>query len=182
MKRMTLGIIALSATALLAQPSLAETRTESVLGTVTRVDVLTSNIIRKTPTDERVCNVQDVPVYEKSSGGDGNIGGLIVGGLIGSAIGNKLSDANGGGAAGAVAGALLGHEASKNNGSKKIVGYRREEVCNIQRVILEETIERIDGYRLEIEVDNRIITVESKRDYEKGQRVEVAKSTSYSLQ
>ena len=175
------AILALSATALVSGATVAETRTESVLGTVTRVDVLTSNIIRKTPTDEKVCNVQDVPIYEEASSGEGNIGGLIVGGLIGSAIGNKLSDANGGGAAGAVAGALLGHEASKKKGSKKIVGYRREEVCNIQRVVLEEVVERIDGYRMEVEVDNRIITLESKREYEKGQRVEVAKRTTYSL-
>ena len=166
--------------ALLAHPTMAETRTESVLGTVTRVDVLTSNIIRKTPSDERVCNVQDVPVYEESSGGD-DIGGLIVGGLIGSAIGNKLSDANGGGAAGAVAGALLGREAAKNNKGNKVVGYRREEVCQINRVILEETIERIDGYRLEVEIDNRIVTLETKREYEKGQRVEINKRITYSL-
>jgi len=129
----------------------------------------------------RVCKTQDVPIYEEAKSGEGNIGGLIVGGLIGSAIGNKLSDANGGGAAGAVAGALLGHEASKNKGNKEIVGYRREEVCSIQRVVLEETIERIDGYRLEVEIDNRIITLESKREYEKGQRVEIAKRTTYSL-
>ena len=101
--------------------------------------------------------------------------------MIGSAIGNKLSDSNGGGAAGAVAGALLGREATKNKGSKEIVGYRREEVCQVNRVILEETIERIDGYRLEVEVDNRIITLESDREYEKGQRVEIGKRTTYSL-
>ena len=176
MKQFSLASAIIAAAIVLAQPVAAETRTESVLGTVTRVDVLTSNIIRKTPTDERVCEIQDVPVYEQAS----NIGGLIVGGLIGSAIGNKLSDANGGGAAGAVAGALLGHEASKK-GSKEIVGYRREEVCKIQRVVLEETIERIDGYRIEVEVDNRIVTLESQKDYENGQRIELSKRTTYSL-
>ena len=181
MSRKFVAMITVCAASMIAPQLLAETRSESVLGTVTRVDVLTSNIIRKTPTDERVCNVQDVPIYETKQGSGDNIGGLIVGGLIGSAIGNKLSDANGGGAAGAVAGALLGHEASKNKGEKEIVGYRREEVCQVKRVVLEETIERIDGYRLEIEVDNRIVTLESKREYEKGQRVEVAKRTSYSL-
>ena len=73
--------------------------------------------------------------------------------MIGSAIGNKLSDANGGGAAGAVAGALLGAEAFKENAQKgEIVGYRRQEVCEVQRVVLEETIERIDGYKIEVEL------------------------------
>ena len=180
MKKLMLAIFAVASAVMASQPTIAETRTESVLGTVNRVTALTSNIIRKTPTDERICEVQDVPVYEEVSNGDGNIGGLIVGGLIGSAIGNKLSDANGGGAAGAVAGALLGHEASKNS-ERKIVGYRREEVCKIQRVVLEETIERIDGYRIEVEVDNRIITLEADRDYETGQRIELSKRTSYSL-
>ncbi|MGC6517235.1 MAG: hypothetical protein ACON49_04335 [Candidatus Puniceispirillaceae bacterium] len=181
MKNKAIATIALLSCAVMVPPALAETRTESVLGTVTRVDVLTSNIIRKTPTDERVCNVQDVPVYEEKGGSGDDIGGLIVGGLIGSAIGNKLSDQNGAGAAGAVAGALLGREASKNKGGKEIVGYRREEICQVNRVIVEETVERIDGYRLEIEVDNRIITLESKREYETGQRVEVAKRTTYGL-
>lgn len=180
MKLKFFASLALCTTALMAAPVSAETRTESVLGTVTRVDVLTSNIIRKTPTDERVCSVQDVPIYEETKSGEGNLGGLIVGGLIGSAIGNKLSDANGGGAAGAVAGALLGHEASKK-GSKDVVGYRREEVCKIQRVVLEESVERIDGYRMEVEIDNRIVTLESKRSYENGQRVEISKRTTYSL-
>ncbi|MGC6531340.1 MAG: hypothetical protein ACON4G_10005 [Candidatus Puniceispirillaceae bacterium] len=179
LKYMTLGLAFVASLA--TQPAFSETRSESVLGTVTRVDVLTSNLIRKTPKDERVCNVQDVPIYETKQGSGDAIGGLIVGGLIGSAIGNKLSDANGGGAAGAVAGALLGAEASKNNGSKEIVGYRREEVCEIKRVVLEESIERIDGYRLEIEIDNRIITLNSNREYEKGQRVEINKRTTYSL-
>ena len=179
MKTKIFAIAALVTAGALAQPALAETRSESVIGTVTRVDVLTSNIIRKTPTDEKICEVQDIPVYEETKK-EGDIGGLIVGGLIGSAIGNKLSDANGGGAAGAVAGAILGHEASKK-GEKRIAGYRREEVCRIQRVTLEETIERIDGYRLEIEIDNRIVTLETKRPHEKGQRIEVSKRTTYSL-
>ena len=66
-------------------------------------------------------------------------------------------------------------------GSKEIVGYRREEVCKIQRIVLEETIERIDGYRIEVEVDNRIVTLESQKDYENGQRIELSKRTTYSL-
>ena len=89
---------------------------------------LTSNIIRKTPTDERVCESKMCLFMSKQAKGEGNIGGLIVGGLIGSAIGNKLSDSNGGGAAGAVAGALLVVKPQRKT-SKEIVGYRREEVC-----------------------------------------------------
>ena len=90
--------------------------------------------------------------------------------------------ATGGGAAGAVAGALLGAEASKKNAQKgEIVGYRRQEVCEVQRVVLEETIERIDGYKIEVELDNRIISLRTKRAYEKGQRVEISKQITYSL-
>ena len=178
------GLFAVSALALSLSlsPAQAETRVETVLGTVTYVETLTSNIIRKTPTDERVCRTEDVPVYEQASGNESNLGGLIVGGLIGSAIGNKLSDANGGGAAGAVAGALLGAEASKKNAQKgEIVGYRRQEICEVQRVVLEETIERIDGYKIEVELDNRIVSLRTKRAYEKGQRVEISKKITYSL-
>jgi len=184
MKLSAMLTLSAAAATLIFQPVSAETRSESVLGTVTYVETLTSNIVRKVPSDERVCRTEDVPIYgEASGGGEGNIGGLIVGGLIGSAIGNKLSDSNGGGAAGAVAGALLGHEASKKNQKKgEIVGYRQQEVCEVRRVVLEETTTRIDGYKVEVEVDNRIVTLNAKRPYEKGQRVELNKRTTYSLQ
>ena len=182
MKLKGLFVVSAFALCLSQSPAQAETRVETVLGTVTYVETLTSNIIRKTPTDERVCRTEDVPVYEEASNNESNLGGIIVGGLIGSAIGNKLSDANGGGAAGAVAGALLGAEASKNNAKKgEIVGYRRQEVCEVQRVVLEETIERIDGYKIEVELDNRIVSLRTKRAYEKGQRVEISKKITYSL-
>ena len=61
-------------------------------------------------------------------------------------------------------------------------------MCEVKRVVLEETVERIDGYRLEIEIDNRHCDTDIKVSYslraryEKGQRVEAlyAKRTTYS--
>ena len=88
---LALPLVTLSATA-----AVAETRLESVLGTVTKVDTLTQSYIRKTPKDERICSIEEVPVYGDAQQGD-EIGSMIIGGLLGSAVGNKLSDANGGG-------------------------------------------------------------------------------------
>ena len=47
----------------------AETRIETVIGTVTRSDPVMTSYIRKTPSDQRVCETQDVPVYAEAGAG-----------------------------------------------------------------------------------------------------------------
>ena len=173
---LALPLVTLSATA-----AVAETRLESVLGTVTKVDTLTQSYIRKTPKDERICSIEEVPVYGEAQQGD-EIGSMIIGGLLGSAVGNKLSDANGGGAAGAVAGALLGRQHAKNSTQKgNIVGYRQQEVCQTKRVMLEEEVTKITGYRLQVEADGRILSLEDPNPANVGDRVEIRKQVKYSL-
>lgn len=173
---LALPLVTLSATA-----AVAETRLESVLGTVTKVDTLTQSYIRKTPKDERICSIEEVPVYGEAKQGD-EIGSMIIGGLLGSAVGNKLSDANGGGAAGAVAGALLGRQHAKNSTQQgNIVGYRQQEVCQTKRVMLEEEVTKITGYRLQVEADGRILSLEDPNPANVGDRVEIRKQVNYSL-
>ena len=173
---LALPLVTLSATAVVA-----ETRLESVLGTVTKVDTLTQSYIRKTPKDERICSIEEVPVYGEAQQGD-EIGSMIIGGLLGSAVGNKLSDANGGGAAGAVAGALLGRQHAKNSTQQgNIVGYRQQEVCQTKRVVLEEEVTKITGYRLQVEADGRILSLEDPNPANVGDRVEIRKQVNYSL-
>ena len=173
---LALPLVTLSATAVVA-----ETRLENVLGTVTKVDTLTQSYIRKTPKDERICSIEEVPVYGEAQQGD-EIGSMIIGGLLGSAVGNKLSDANGGGAAGAVAGALLGRQHAKNSTQHgNIVGYRQQEVCQTKRVMLEEEVTKITGYRLQVEADGRILSLEDPNPANVGDRVEIRKQVNYSL-
>ena len=187
--RRTNAVIAATVTfgALMAMPATSETRIETVLGTVTNSDPIRTSYIRKTPSDERVCETQDVPVYGQASAGNNNqnsdLGAMIIGGVIGSAIGNKTSDQEGAGAAGAVVGALLGreHAKKKNQGGQQIIGYRQQEVCNVRTVMIEETIQEITGYRTRIEVDNRIITVETNNSLSPNERVELTRQTTYSL-
>ena len=162
----------------------AETRIETVIGTVSGADPIRTSYIRKTPKDERVCQTQDVPVYGEAAGNnESDLGAMIIGGVIGSAIGNKTSDNEGAGAAGAVVGALLGREHAKKNqgGGQQIIGYRQQEVCNIRTVMTEQTVEEITGYRVRIEVDGKIISLESKRPRNLGERVEINRKTTYSL-
>jgi uncharacterized protein YcfJ len=176
----TAGMLALTPLA-----AAAETRIETVIGTVTRSDPVMTSYIRKTPSDQRVCETQDVPVYAEAGAANNgsDLGAMILGGVIGSAIGNKASDNEGAGAAGAVVGAILGREHAKKNqsGGQKIVGYRQQEVCNVRKVMLEETVEEITGYRHRIEVDNRIITFETNTPLASGERVEITRRTTYSL-
>ena len=162
-------------------PALSETRIETVLGTVTKVDTLTSTYTVKTPKDERICEIRDVPIYSEGQKSD-ELGSMIIGGLLGSAVGNKLSDNNGAGAAGAVAGALLGRsQASKNAKSGEIVGYRQQESCETKRVILEEVRSKITGYRVQVEADGRILNLETSSPLGLNDRVELRKQVSYSL-
>jgi len=160
---------------------LAESRYEYVIGTVTDVQTLTNSFTRKTPRNERICLVEEVPVYGESQG-TSEIGSMIIGGLIGSAVGNKLSDSNGAGSAGAVAGALLGREQAKENAKAgDIVGYRQQEICQTNRVVHEEVIEKIVGYRIKVEADGRILSLNASKPLAVGDRVEVNKKVSYAL-
>ena len=162
-------------------PAFSETRIETVLGTVTKVDTLTSTYTVKTPKDERICEIRDVPIYSEGQKSD-ELGSMIIGGLLGSAVGNKLSDNNGAGAAGAVAGALLGRsQANKNAKSGEIVGYRQQESCETKRVILEEVRSKITGYRVQVEADGRILNLETSSPLGLNDRVELRKQVSYSL-
>ena len=159
----------------------AETRVETVVGTVVDTITLTSTYVRKTPTDKRTCRNDDVPIYAQQEGGS-EIGSMIIGGLIGSAVGNKFSNNDGAGAAGTVAGALIGREHSKNKQkNSRIIGYKQQETCSITTVMLEENISEITGYRNHIEVDGKIVKLESKSPLIVGSRVEVVRRMSYSL-
>ena len=160
----------------------AETRVETVLGTVTKSDPIRSSYILKTPRDERVCRTEDVPIYGETQSGQSDLGAMIVGGLIGSAIGNKLSSNDGAGAAGTVAGAILGREHAKNTAEQgKVVGYRQQNICETQTIMTDQTIEEITGYKNTIEIDNKIIMLESSRPLTPNERVEITRQVTYSL-
>ena len=166
---------------LISGSATAETRVETVVGTVVDTITLTSTYVRKTPTDKRTCRNDEVPIYAEQKGAS-EIGSMIIGGLIGSAVGNKFSNNDGAGAAGTVAGALIGREHSKNKQkNSRIVGYKQQETCSITTVMLEENISEITGYRNHIEVDGKIVKLESKNPLTVGSRVEVVRRTSYSL-
>ena len=161
--------------------AVAETRVETVVGTVVDTITLTSKYVRKTPSDQRTCRTEDVPIYaqqERSS----DLGSMIIGGLIGSAVGNKISNNDGAGAAGTVAGALIGREHAKQNPKNgRVIGYKKQELCSVSTVMLEENVSEVTGYRNHIEVDGKIIKLESKSPLIVGARVEVLRTTNYSL-
>ena len=174
---LALGSVALFGT----NVAFGETRVETVLGTVTKSDALTTTYIRTTPSDERFCRTEDVPVYGQAKSESSDLGAMIVGGLIGSAIGNSASDSNGAGAAGAFAGAILGREHAKKNQGQDVVGYRQQEVCEVRTVFVEENVEKITGYRSTIEVDNKIISVETSRPLALNERVEIERRITYAI-
>ena len=164
--------------------AIAETRIETVIGTVTGAEPIITSYTRNTPVDEQVCELQNIPVYGTAEAAESgsDLGAMIIGGLIGSAIGNKTSDEEGAGAAGAVVGAILAREHAKNNeGGETVIGYRQEEVCSIRTVMMEQQIEEVAGYRVRIEVDNKIISFEIQENPTVGSRIEINRQTTYSL-
>ena len=177
---MAIGL-AFGMTALPNPAAANQTTFNTIIGKVKSVEVLTSTYIRKTPVEEKVCTVEDVPIYEESKGGD-ELGGLIIGGLLGSAVGNQLSGADGAGTVGAVTGALIGREHAKNSKTNgKIVGYRQQESCRIDKRVREERVEEVTGYRLTINVDGEIVTLKSSTSYDSGDDIKISRKTTYSL-
>lgn len=161
-----------------------QTAIRTMTGTVNNVEILTSTYIRKTPVSERVCKIEDVPIYgqNQNSGEDTELGSMIIGGLIGSAVGNQLTDADGAGTFGAVTGAILGREHNKNKQkSSNIVGYRQEEVCTIEKSTREERVEEVTGYHLTIDVNDEVVTLKSSQRYDVGDLINIRTRTTYSL-
>jgi len=188
-KKATTGALGLmmGTMALATLPSQAmadQTAIRTMTGTVNNVEILTSTYIRKTPVAERVCKIEDVPIYgqNQNSGEDTELGSMIIGGLIGSAVGNQLTDADGAGTFGAVTGAILGREHNKNKQkSSNIVGYRQEEVCTIEKSTREERVEEVTGYRLTIDVNDEVVTLKSSQRYDVGDLINIRTRTTYSL-
>ncbi len=173
-----------SVVAVMAAPmtaSASQTNVKTVIGNISNVEVLTQTYLRKTPIEQKVCTIEDVPIYEEAKGGD-ELGGLIIGGLLGAAVGNSVSGANGAGTAGAVAGALIGRDqAKKQKTFGKIVGYRQQNICEIQKSVREERIEEITGYRLSINIGGDTVKLQTKRSYDVGDEIEIRQQTTYSL-
>ena len=181
-KHLTLSLILVFAGSMLAGQAGAETRIESVLGTVTKTQALTNSLVRKIPTEENVCTEEDVPIYAQAEESGSELGSMIVGSLIGSAIGNKLSDKDGAGTAGAVAGALIGRDKAKKNAKQgKLIGYERKTLCETKTIYITEAVEEIIGYQITIEADDRILKLTTDDNYAVGERIELVKETSYSL-
>jgi len=47
--------------------------------------------------------------------------------------------------------------------------------------MMEQTVEEITGYRLRVEVDGKIISLESQNPRAVGERIEINRRTTYSL-
>ena len=157
---------------------------ETVSGEVISVMEKTREVIRKTPVTERVCEDKDVPVYGSSEQQGSELGSMIIGGIIGSALGNKFSDSEGAGAAGTVAGAIIGKETANqaNEKNREIVGYNRTRSCENVRTVTQQTIQEIIGYRLTINVEGKIIDIDTQTKYLPGSQISIFKTTNYSVQ
>ena len=157
----------------------AKTKIVNTSGFVQSVEILKKYVTQQIPKREKVCEIKRVPANGSAAGfGADN----LIGALIGGAIGNKIGQ--GGGKQGSTAiGALIGSEvvrsnkqAHANNGQ-----FVEKEICRLQRIVHTETIEQISGYRLTVEVDGDLITINSNRSYNPGDTISIRKEIRYSI-
>lgn len=176
-------ILALAIATPLSAMAASTTSVDTISGRVNYVDTLTSSYVQQTPVTERVCRVQDVPIYAQGGNQSDELGSMIIGGLIGSAVGNGLTSKDGAGTAGAVAGALIGRNAAQqqNAANQRIIGYRQENLCENITTVRDERVETITGYRLNVTVDGKRITVDTNTPYNSGDTIILTRKTTYSL-
>tara|TARA_B100000941_G_C28417184_1_gene506757 strand:+ start:242 stop:769 length:528 start_codon:yes stop_codon:yes gene_type:complete len=171
------NFLLLSSLILLSSNAYSKTNFYQVTGSVSSIEVLKTYSTQKVPKNEKRCSIQRVPANQDANkfGADN-----FIGALIGGAIGNQIGD--GGGKAGATAlGALLGSEVVRNEKQIANKNFVDKEVCRVQKVIHTETIERVSGYRLFIDVDGETISLSSNRSYNPGDLITLTKKVSYSL-
>ena len=99
-----------------------------------------------------------------------SIWGSLIGGFVGFSFAGPI-------------GALIGSEvvrsnkqAHANNGQ-----FVEKEICSLQKIVHTETIEQISGYRLTVEVDGDLITINSNRSYNPGDTLSIRKEIRYSI-
>ena len=157
----------------------AEKKIVKTSGFIQSVEVLKKYVTQQIPRKEKVCEIKRVPTNRTSQGfGADN----LIGALIGGAIGNKIGQ--GGGKQGSTAiGALIGSEAvrSHNQAHANNDSFVEKEICRLQKIVHTETIEQISGYRLTIEIDGDLITINSNRSYNPGDNISIRKEVKYSI-
>ena len=161
----------------LASNAYSKTNFYQVTGSVSSVEVLKTYSTQKVPKNEKRCSIQRVPVNQDANkfGADN-----FIGALIGGAIGNRLGE--GGGKSGATAlGALIGSEVVRSDKAAANQNFVEKEVCRVQKIIHTETIERVSGYKLIINIDGETISLNSNKSYNPGDLISLTKKVSYSL-
>ena len=164
---------------IMSNKTFAESLYFKTSGQIKHVEVLKKYITKQIPKKEKICEIKRLPANQASD----NFGAdNLIGALIGGAIGNQLG--KGGGKQGSTAiGALIGSEVVRNNkqANANTNDFVEKEVCRVQNIIHTETVEKISGYKLSIEVDNDIITMNSNKSFNVGDLISINKKVIYSF-
>ena len=182
----------IAALVLVASGVNAAPSSDYVHGVVRSAEPIYVTQVQKTPIREQVCRSETVPVFSQPGSGGSRKGddheeleGLIAGGLVGSVIGNAVSDEPGAGTAGAVVGALIGRQQAEERQDYTpgvITSYRQQEVCRHEVTkVLEQPVEKLTGYKLDILVDGETITIKTDagHQYQEGDTIRLSQPTDY---
>ena len=110
-----------------------------VQGTVT--EVVPNTVQVQIPDNREQCETIDVPIYGQSSSNGDPVVGNILGAIVGGVVGNQFGGGNGNKAATAAGAAIGAVKGSQMQSDRPIVGYKREERCNmVERFRYEEKV------------------------------------------
>lgn len=147
MKRIAIA----TALVLVASPVLANQSVTDV-----RVFHHTKTISTPIQSEQYVCNTVDVPVYSE---GQASVGDFLTGAIIGGLIGGTASNSDKGAAIGAFTGGVIAAE----NGKKKIVGYRQQEVCNKEIITVRQQQEVYSHSTIRFHMDGKRYVLQFQR-------------------
>lgn len=147
MKRIAIA----TALVLVASPVLANQSVTDV-----RVFHHTKTISTPIQSEQYVCNTVDVPVYSE---GQASVGDFLTGAIIGGLIGGTASNSDKGAAIGAFTGGVIAAE----NGKKKVVGYRQQEVCNKEIITVRQQQEVYSHSTIRFHMDGKRYVLQFQR-------------------
>ena len=164
---------------IISHQSYSKTKIIQSAGIVQSVEVLKKYITHEIPKKEKICEIRRVPAKDNSQSFSAE---NLIGALIGGAIGNQLG--KGGGKQGTTAiGALIGSEADRSHKKAHAQNgnFVEKEICRIQKTLQTETIEKVSGYRLTVEIDGELISLNSNRSYNPGEIISIRKEINYTI-
>lgn len=140
----------------------------------TVTQVIPNYFYKKSYVKEKSCYTEEEPIYEKSSVGGANGGGVLTGIVLGGLLGKSATGKDKGALAGAVLGGIIA--ANRNNINSTIIGHKPIVKCETIRI--PQTTKTIKNYKINYEWNGIIGSSYTYNNYHVGQHIPVSVNIS----